>query len=57
MTKTYLDTILKGLSEPINEPSPKYDDEAMAAYMSERNKPILFPPYTITRFKNKQDEE
>jgi hypothetical protein len=58
MTKTYLDTILKGLSEPIKEePSANQDNEKMAAYLRERNTPIVFPPYSSHKFRNKKDEE
>ncbi|MDM5450685.1 hypothetical protein [Peribacillus simplex] len=57
MTKTNLDTILKGLSEPINETSSKYDNEAMATFLRERNNQIVFPPYSLHKFKNDKTEE
>lgn len=39
-----------------NEAVP-LDETAMGRYMFERNKPIVFGPYSHHKFRNKKDEE
>jgi hypothetical protein len=33
------------------------DNDAMGRYMFERNKPIVYPPYTLHKFKNDKNEQ
>ena len=53
-----LQKIINGLGEaaPMEKPV-NAGDEAMGRYMIERNKQIIFPPYSITRFKSDKNEE
>lgn len=52
-----LQKIINGLGEaaPIEKPS-NVDNEAMGKYMMERSKPIVYPPYTLHKFRNKDEE-
>lgn len=48
--KNPLQLIQEGLNEPAKVAQPtQFDNEAVASYMIARNRPILFPPYSITR--------
>lgn len=56
-----MDALSKIISS-LGETAPKeellnVDNEAMGRYMMERSKPIVFPPYTLHKFRNKNDEE
>lgn len=53
-----LSKIMQGLGETAPTEKPiNVDNEAMAAYMLERSKPIVYPPYTLHKFKNDKTEE
>jgi hypothetical protein len=53
-----LQKIITGLGEaaPMEKPV-NADNEAMGRYMMERSKPIVYPPYTLHKFRNKKEEE
>lgn len=53
-----LQKIINGLGEaaPTEKPA-NADNEAMGRYMMERSKPIVYPPYTLHKFKNDKTEE
>ncbi|WP_057915930.1 hypothetical protein [Peribacillus muralis] len=53
-----LQKIINGLGEAALMETPiNVDNEAMGRYMMERSKPIVYPPYTLHKFRNKKDEE
>ena len=53
-----LQKIINGLGEDAPTEKPvNTENEAMGRYMMERSKPIVFPPYTLHKFRNKNDEE
>lgn len=53
-----LSKIISGLGESAPTEKPlNVDNDAMGKYMMERSKPIVYPPYTLHKFRNKQDKE
>lgn len=52
-----LQKIITGLGEAVPaEKLVNVDNEVMGRYMMERSKPIVFPPYTLHKFRNKEEE-
>jgi hypothetical protein len=53
-----LQKIINGLGEVAPTEKPvNVDNEAMGRYMMERSKPIVYPPYSLHKFKNDKTEE
>lgn len=52
-----LQKIINGLGEATSmEKLVNVDNEAMGNYMMERSKPIVYPPYSLHKFKHDKTE-